>query len=98
MARLLIAADRVGALLHHRRGFRTGSGSRPEPDRIFDLAPGQTAFTDVSLSRLAGRLGRRVELLPLVKVHGGKCSAPVEVFEQFTGRNTALTQKIVQGR
>jgi len=87
-ARLLVAGD-GSVRCSITAGFRTGETSPPEPDRTFDLAPGQTAFTDVSLSRLAGRLGRRVELLPFVKVHGGKCSASVEVFEQFTGRNTA---------
>ena len=95
-ARLLVAGD--GSLrCSIASEFRTGAGS--PPGRTFDLTPGQTAFTDVSVSRLSGRLGDPVELLPFVKVLGGRCSASIEVIEQFTARyTTALTPEIVQGR
>lgn len=70
-------------------GFRNSEGASPEPDRTFDLSPGQTGFFDLNLGRLAGRFGQRVELRPLVRVLRGKCSAAVEVFEVFTGRSMA---------
>jgi hypothetical protein len=70
-------------------GFRTGETSPPEPERSFNLAPGQTAFSDLNLNRLAGRFGVRVEVTPRVMVKSGKCSASAEVLEVFSGRTTA---------
>src|SRR5213082_3636884 len=69
-------------------GFRTGESAPPEPDRTFTLSPGQTAFYDLNLNRLAGRFGVRVEVTPRVVVLSGKCSAAAEMFEVFSGRTT----------
>ena len=49
-------------------GFRTGEAQPPEPDRTFNLAPGQTAFYDLNLNRLAGQFGVRVEVRPRVVI------------------------------
>ena len=70
-------------------GFRTGEASPPDPDRTFNLAPGQTAAYDLNLNRLTGRFGVRIELRPRVVILAGRCSASVQVFEVFSGRTTA---------
>jgi hypothetical protein len=60
------------------------------PERSLDLAPKQTAFLDVNLNRLAGRLGQRVEILPYVQIRGGACQAAIEVLDNFTARTVSL--------
>ena len=86
--RIMVAAD-GSVRCSATAGFRNGEAAPPEPDKTFDLSPGQTGFVDLNLGRLAGRVGQRVELRPLVRVLGGKCSAAVEVFEVFSGRSMA---------
>src|SRR5437870_5134357 len=49
-------------------GLHPSEQSPPDPDRTFTVAPGQTAFFDVDLSKLAPRFGVRVELRPMVRV------------------------------
>src|SRR5436190_11499769 len=73
-------------------GLHPSEQSPPDPDRTFTLAPGQSGFFDVELNRLAPRFGVRVELRPVVRVLGGKCSAAAEVFENFTFRTTAYVR------
>ena len=70
-------------------GFRNSLGQPPEPEKTLMLAPGQTGFVDLSLNRLAARIGQRVEVRPFVQVAAGQCDGSVEVFEVFTGRTTA---------
>ena len=62
-------------------GFRNSLGQPPEPDKTLMLAPGQTGFVDLSLNRLAPRIGQRVEVRPFVQVAAGQCDGSVEVFE-----------------
>src|SRR5947208_11963000 len=52
-------------------GFHPSLSAPPDPDRTFNLAPGQTAFLDLDLSKLAPRFGVRVEVRPVVHVLGG---------------------------
>lgn len=72
--------------------LNSGEGTPPEPIRILDLTPGQVGTTDLALSRLAPRLGARVEVLPVVRVLAGECSAAVETIELVTGRTTAYVK------
>jgi hypothetical protein len=86
MMRIMVAAD-GSVRCRVEAGSRNGEGSPPEPDKFFDLLPGQTAFMDLNLARLAGRPGQRTELRPVARVLDGKCSASVEIFEPFAGRS-----------
>lgn len=70
--------------------FQTTLQALPDPERILDLESGQIGFTDLDLSRLAPRLGVRVEVRPTLRVLDGRCSASVETFEVFTRRTTAF--------
>lgn len=58
----------------------------PAAEKSFDLRPGQIGFVDVNLNRFADRFRKRVELLPAVRVRGGRCTAAAEVIENLTGR------------
>src|SRR6266576_6168295 len=78
-------------------GLHPSETPPPDPDRTLTLAPGQSAFVDVELSKLAPRFGVRVEVRPVVQVLSGKCSAAVEVFENFTFRTTAF-MRLFTGR
>lgn len=61
----------------------------PASEKSLRLIRGASGFVDVNLNPLAGRPGRRVELLPVVQVQDGACSVAVEVYENFTGRTVA---------
>jgi hypothetical protein len=73
--------------------------AQPQPveARELDLGPGQTGVVDVNVTRLAGRPGRRVELLPYFELRGGQCIVSSEVFEQVTGRTLALSKGVLVG-
>jgi hypothetical protein len=60
------------------------------PERVLELAPRQTAFLEVNLNRLAGRIGQRVEILPYLQIRGGGCQASIETVDNFTARTVSL--------
>lgn len=69
----------------------------PVAARELELAPGQTGVLDVSLTRLVGRPGHRVELLPYTELRRGACLVSTEVFEQVTGRTMAISKGSIVG-
>jgi hypothetical protein len=73
--------------------------AQPQPveARELDLGSGQAGVVDVSVTRLVGRPGRRVELLPWFELRGGQCLLSTEVFEQVTGRTLALSKAVRVG-
>jgi hypothetical protein len=94
--RVTIAAPptaRCSALLE----IHTGDLLPARPEDSYELGPGETAIADVNVSRLAGRIGRRVELVPSIKVLAGQCSAAVETFDVLSGRTTAYIPLLTRG-
>jgi hypothetical protein len=94
--RLTIAAP-AGARCATSAGLLLPAQPTPIEARELDLAPGQTAVVEVSVTRLLGRPGRRVELLPYVEPRVGSCLVSTEVFEQVTGRTMALSKAVIAG-
>jgi hypothetical protein len=94
--RLTVAAS-AGARCALSAGLLLPAQPAPVEARELDLAPGQIGVVDVSVTRLLGRPGRRVELLPYVEPRAGSCLVSTEVFEQVTGRTMALSKAVIAG-
>ena len=94
--RLTVAAS-AGARCALSAGLLVPAQPAPVEARELDLAPGQIGVVDVSVTRLLGRPGRRVELLPYVEPRAGSCLVSTEVFEQVTGRTMALSKAVIAG-
>lgn len=94
--RVTVAAPE-GARCALSAGLLLPAQPAPLEARALDLAPGEVGVVEVNVTRLVGRPGRRVELLPYVEPRGGACQVSTEVFEQATGRTLALSKAVIAG-
>jgi hypothetical protein len=78
-------------------GFLNANGTpEPEPVKIVNLLPGQSAFVDLPAGRLGLLTGQRAELQPVVTLMPGPgdavsaCGATAEVYTRATGGTQAI--------